>query len=64
MKKNYVNPQAEKIEFNYAEMVVASNSLINEEDTEEPVISVCTRQNDQGQGKGCSKNPVYNDSPV
>lgn len=48
MKKTYVTPMAEKLEFDYAENVNASNIG-------------CIQINDNGNYIGCAKNPRFND---
>lgn len=53
VKKAYNTPRAEKLNFDYKKVVVASGG--------ESVV--CSRQNDQGNGHGCLKpgHARYND---
>lgn len=52
MKKTYKTPKAERLNFDYTNCVVASETG-----------KVCTRTNDLGHGKGCLKpgHAHYND---
>ena len=54
MKKEYIAPRAEKLEFDYVNAVVASSGAS---------VFCRFRINDKGNQKGCSKNPIYNDIP-
>lgn len=50
MKKSYMSPKAEKMEFNYSEAVVASSTKCENE-------THYTQSNDEGEY--CTSNPTY-----